>query len=197
MLEHTHNRLFAALLITLMCLTGVTSADTDPSRLTIDDTSFPETISVESEELKLRGAMKLEYMFFDVYTAGFYVPEEVESETEMLDGKTTRQLVLHYHRSITRDQLIEATQKALKKNPEVDIPEIRDELNELYKCYQNVGEGDVYRIVYTEESGTKLFLNGEETCTIEGAQFATAFFGVWVSKYALDDDLSAALRGER
>ncbi len=162
----------------------------------IGDIEFSDSISIDENTIPLRGAKKLEWWGFDVYTAGFYVGDESKTPDEILDASTPRYLEIHYHRSIKAKDIIKATKENLSENPTVDMAKVQDQLEDLYECFENVGEGDIYSISYSPESGTTISLNDEESCRFEGGEFARVFFGIWLSEYPINDDLAEALRGE-
>ncbi|MCB2156296.1 chalcone isomerase family protein [bacterium] len=146
--------------------------------------------------MPFRGGHLLEWWSLDVYTAAFYAPMDTKTYDELLDAKTPRRIVLRYHRSIDAEDIEKATRKGIKKNSNVDRRALEERLKKLYACYADVEEGDEYRIDYDPEAReTSIYFNGELSCTIEGEDFAAAFFAIWTSTYALDSEMSESLTG--
>ena len=130
----------------------------------------------------------------DVYTAAFYVPADAGSHGAMLSGDTPRQLVLRYHRKIKQSDIQKATERGITKNKSVNRRALAERLEALYSCYQDVSAGDEYRIAYDpRDQTTSIFFNGELRCELVGADFAAAFFAIWVSPYSLDEEMTRAL----
>ncbi len=153
---------------------------------------FPSSLSVGKQELPLRGTALLEYLFFDVYSAAFYADSSVDTVTEALSD-TSKAVVVHYHRSLGREEFIDSTEKILQNNPEVDPEEIRSELRQLYAIYKDVGAGDRYAASYAQGEGTTLVLNGVEQGVIPGAKFQRAYFSIWLSQYSVSSKFTESL----
>lgn len=155
---------------------------------------FDGAARVASEQVPLRGATLCRYWGFKVYTAAFYTTPEARSLNEIL-GPAPKRLVLYYNRNIDRDDIIEASEHALKENPQVNLPALRQRLNRMYSWYENVREGDRFQLDYVPGQGSSLYFNGRLKGTIEGEDFARAFFGIWLSDHSLDEDYRDRLLG--
>lgn len=85
--------------------------------------------------------------------------------------------------------MIENTNEHFALNPEVNLAEYQQELQQLYSWYQNVTDGDLYELNYLPGKGLSLYFNGKLLGTIssvsaeKSARFAHDFFGLWFSKY--------------
>ena len=157
-------------------------------------TCFPTSVQVGKETVPLRGAALLEWIGFDVYTAAFYVGRDVKGIDAAL-GETRRKLVLHYHRKISRKDIATSSEKLVRKNPGNDMEKLRERLDRVYALYEDVGPGDEYHISYEPGVGTTIELNGKKVCTVEGEDFARAFFGIWLSEKPVDEKLRDTLLG--
>ncbi|MFM8357803.1 MAG: chalcone isomerase family protein, partial [Verrucomicrobiota bacterium] len=62
----------------------------------------------------------------------------------------------------------------------------------LNRAYRDIRPGDRYTLTYLPGRGTTLRLNDTELVTIEGADFAGAYFRIWLG----DDPISPALRDQ-
>jgi len=86
--------------------------------------------------------------------------------------------------------------KALEENPDIDFAAIRRDIDGVANCFQDVKDGDVYAVEFDPNTQkTTIFLNGIEQCSYNGAAFAEAFFGIWISDHPLNKKLAEALRG--
>lgn len=174
-----------AVLICLLVAPGRSQASANP---------FPPATQVGAESLALRGSHLFRWFGFEVYWAALYVAPDV-TDASVLGADTPRQLSLRYSRRITAAQIRKATQRTLEKNPAADVPALQARFDQLYRLYRDVRKGDGYDIVYTPDTGTEIRFNGELLGTIEGADFAEAFFGIWLSDHPIDGTLRDALRG--
>jgi hypothetical protein len=63
--------------------------------------------------------------------------------------------------------------------------------------YEDVVAGDRYALTYRPDLGTELSKNGRHLRTIPGADFAAAYFGIWLGDAPLDDALRDQLLAPR
>lgn len=155
---------------------------------------FAGAARVASELVPLRGATLCRYWGFKVYTAAFYTAPEARSLNQIL-GPAPKRLVLYYNRSIDREDIIEASEHALRENPDVNLAALRGRLDRMYSWYEDVREGDRFWLDYVPGEGSALYFNGRRKGVIEGEDFARAFFGIWLSDHSLDEDYRDRLLG--
>lgn len=140
------------------------------------------------DRLVLQSAERLRYLGFKVYDAALYTPKGKATQTDILDGRAKR-LELRYHRGIDKADIVEASEKALGKNPRLDLPALRERIDRAYAAYVSVEEGDRYSITWVPGKGTEFRYNGELRDTIAGEDFMRAFFGIWLSEHSLSESL--------
>ncbi|HCM41841.1 MAG TPA: chalcone isomerase family protein [Candidatus Omnitrophota bacterium] len=138
--------------------------------------------------LPVHGVELLEYIKLDLYTAALYAPVNANSVETVLDN-VPKSLILHYHRAIKKEWMIQASRDRIKKNPLNDSAKLEDRLKQLDAAYQKVNKGDRYELRYEPELGTSLILNGKLQATIKGEDFQRAFFGIWLSEVPLNKKL--------
>ena len=61
--------------------------------------------------------------------------------------------------------------------------------------YVDVKPGDRYALTYVPGVGTELAFNGKPRGVIEGADFAAAYFAIWLGPQPLDNSLKEKLLG--
>lgn len=167
-------RLFAGLPIVLLFLlaAGPAAAAEPP---------FPETVNAQGERLKRVGAGTFKWMFFKVYDGAYYQDAD-RLEAGALDDVAKR-LVLVYNRGITAEQFRKSGNEFLRRNVgERTYEQLAERLERLNKAYRSVGKGDRYALTYAPGKGTTLALNGKDLVTIEGADFASAYFSIWLGE---------------
>ncbi len=160
----------------------------------IESACFTKTSSISSSVLSLRGTGLFEYLLFDVYSGAFYSEGKITSIADAL-SPVEKHLVIHYYRPISKEDLIESSEKILKSNPSLNLDKIRTKLNTLYSMYVDVKEGDQYSIYYQPNKGTTLFLNNVAVGTIPGVEFQKAFFGIWLSEHSVSKTFTSSLLG--
>ena len=73
------------------------------------------------------------------------------------------------------------------------LAKLRSRIDLINAIYQDVKPGDRYALTYLPGRGTELALNGTPLTVIEGADFAAAYFGIWLGRDSIDDRLKRDL----
>jgi Chalcone isomerase-like len=155
---------------------------------------LPEAV-VLGQALPLRGTGRLVWMrVVTVYDAALYLPAEVAGKDVLKD--VPKRLELRYHISIKGEKFGESAVPYLEKNvPQEERARLKPRIDQLNRLYREVKEGDRYALAYSPGKGTTLSLNGEPLGTIEGADFAAAYFAIWLGKKPISDTLRDELTG--
>lgn len=186
-------RLCVALLLTLAA--SVAQGRTgDP--VTVAGAQFAPAASLAERRLPLAGTGIARYGYFiKVYAAALYAPEGVGAPA-LLSGEHPLRLEIHYLRELEAKVLAEAAEKVLERQlPAALFQELRPRIDRFHGFYQDVAEGDRYAMEYVPGAGTTLLRNGRPVGSVEGADFAAAYFGIWLGGDPLSEDLRTALLG--
>ncbi len=156
--------------------------------------SFDRAIALEGESLALSGTGVARYrIVFTVYAAGLYLPAQTQAD-EVLDSDTPRVLEIEYFHDISAEDIIRAADTKLAQQLPTDArSRLQPLVDEFHALYQQVSDGDRYRMAYTPGKGTQLSFNGQPVGTITGGEFAAAYFGIWLDP---EDPLSRNLRND-
>jgi hypothetical protein len=71
----------------------------------------------------------------------------------------------------------------------------RPEIDRFNEFYEDVEPGDRYELTYLPGVGTELALNGQSRGRVEGAEFASALFSIWLGRQPFDASLKRKLLG--
>ncbi|MCG3177140.1 MAG: hypothetical protein MOGMAGMI_02107 [Candidatus Omnitrophica bacterium] len=187
----------AALVLALCALrlnsAGAISAMPEPT-VCLSGTCFTAHQTAAALKLPLRGVSTYRYYGMKLFTAALYAPMDASGAQGVLSDVPKR-LVLRYHRKIGRQHLIKAAEHNLRGLPEQRLAAIRERLDRLNACYQDVDKGDEYALVYAPERGTTLERNGSPVITVPGQDFAREYFGIWLSARSISSDLTHDLLG--
>lgn len=178
------------LLLALSFLCATASALADPA-----GKDFPPTCRVGPVELPMRGAGLLRVrMIFKVYSAALYLPATVPSDRYAED--VPKRLEIAYLRNLEAAVIIRAGEEALQRNlTPAQRSTLQPRLEAINRLYSDVKAGDRYALTYEPGRGSTLSLNGRDLGTIEGADFAAAYFGIWLDERTDFADFRAALLG--
>jgi len=151
---------------------------------------FSDTVVVEQSELKLNGVAVLKWaMLFDVYAGAFYLPKGVPGARWSND--VAKRLELAYFREIEAKGFAEASDKLLQDNLlPAEYQALEKRLQTFYGFFRDVKPGDRYSINYLPHKGTELRFNETPLGHVPGADFAAAYFGIWLG----DEPISKGFR---
>jgi hypothetical protein len=189
-----HSLIAVALVTGALCLT-VPSPSTARD---IGDVSFADVVDSEGASLRLIGLGTVYYMrFWEVYVGGLYLPADVDAESGEVLGRVPKRLEFRYSRKLRADQLTAAADEFLERNLAPDlISRLRASIEAINSLYVDVGEGDRYALTYLPGEGTSLDLNGRRLGTVEGDEFAAAYYSIWLGDKPISSDFKAALLGD-
>lgn len=150
---------------------------------------FEERIEAGTKTLTLCNASLLEWKgFLDVYVMALYL-----DDCGRLPGRPTagaRRLEIAYKRGFDGPQFADAAEKILKRSfDEAALAPLRARIDTLHAAYRRVEPGDRYTLTYVPDVGTELAWNGTALVTVPGADFADAYFDIWLGPKPADEDL--------
>lgn len=188
----TLNPIFRIVCCTLI-LSVLTSRPFCAHALTVEDTTFAASITIGEKPVSLRGAALLRWLkLVKVYAAALYLPEQTKSSDALSD--IPKRLEISYLVAIKGADFGPAAETILARNVSgAELKRLRSRIDRLNAAYRDIRPGDRYALTYQPGKGTELSWNGEPLVTIEGADFAAAYFSIWLGSKPLDDNLKTAL----
>lgn len=182
------------LCLVLVCFLGLAAAPAPGqpaasavATVEIEDVPFPVEIRAGDRTLPLHGLGLLRYrVLFRGYVGALYLPAGVPARRTLED--VPKALELRYFWDIEGRFFGEAADELLAKSlPPERLAALRERLDRLHELYRDVEAGDRYRLTYVPDRGTTLAYNGEPLGTIPGADFASAYFGIWLGDQPLNE----------
>ena len=163
----------------------------------IEEVTFDDAAVVNGKSLPLRGVGLLRYMIFiKAYVGAFYLDKDISSDQVFSDVE--KQLVLHYFYAISAEDFTEATSDIIEENVSPQqFAALRPRIDALNALYRDVKPGDRYTATYVPGVGTSLALNDTVLGTVPDAEFANAFFGIWIGENPIDTRFRDQLLGKR
>jgi hypothetical protein len=154
---------------------------------------FDESYSASGTTLPLRNAALLRYLkVIRAYVAALYLPEGLPSSDALED--VPKRLELSYLVSIKGSDFGKGAAPVLERNLGAEqLAGLRARIDRINTAYRDVRPGDRYSLTYQPGRGTELALNGTPLVTIEGADFAAAYFGIWLGREPIDEKLKRDL----
>ena len=163
----------------------------------IEGVHFPDTLTAGDTQLRLHGTGLLRYrVFIKGYVAALYLADSFDEKatpTTVL-ADVPRRLEIEYFWAIPAAGFAEATVDGIVQNTDRETFEIlRDRIERLNALYEDVEPGDRYALTYVPGAGTELSRNGRSLGVIEGEDFSSALFSIWLGERAIDDSLRRQL----
>jgi hypothetical protein len=161
----------------------------------VDDVVFDQQVRVGQQVLEIRGTGVLRYLrFIKAYAGALYTLPGLTPETVLSD--TPKRLEVEYFHALKGKDFGPATYKGLEKNLDAEeIDSLRSRIDYHNSLYVDVQPGDRYALTYLPGVGTELALNGQPMGVIEGADFASAIFSLWLGENPFDKKFKNALLG--
>ncbi len=105
-----------------------------------------------------------------------------------------KRLEISYLVAIRGEDFDKGAAPVLRRNLSAgELETLKERLARLNAAYHDVQPGDRYTLSYDPARGTELSLNGTPLVTIEGADFAAAYFGIWLGREPIDEGLKRSL----
>lgn len=188
-----------ALIALLVAATGLWKQPAYASA--IEGVQFAEQLRIGDEELRLHGTGLLRYkVFIKGYVAALYLAESFDGEAtpSTVLGNTPRRLEIEYFWSIGSKDFSKATVEGISRNTDrATFERLRGRIDRINALYEDIEPGDRYALTYVPGVGTELARNGRRLGVIEGADFASALFAIWIGDRPLDESLRSQLLATR
>ncbi len=161
--------------------------------ITVEAVTFADSTVIGGKPVPLRNTALLRYLkFIKAYVAALYLPEGVKLEDVLTD--VPKRLEINYLVSIKGPDFGKGAAPTLERNQTpTELAKLQGRIDRLNSTYRDVKPGDRYALTYLPGRGTELALNGTPLIVIEGADFAAAYFGIWLGRESIDDKLKRDL----
>lgn len=146
------------------------------------------------DSLELKSTATAKWMVFvTVYDAGLYADVDTKP-SDILKKDIPITLEIRYLVDVKKDQLIEAANVALKRQHTEKVnQQFQTSVEELHRSYQDVKEGDRFRIDIRPGTGLSLYFNDKLRYQNPSLDFAKYYVGLWLADNPLSDDVRDAL----
>ncbi|MEM1182993.1 MAG: chalcone isomerase family protein [Acidobacteriota bacterium] len=144
-------------------------------------------------DLELRSLGLLRYKgLLRGFAAGLYLESGLATSKALDD--VAKRLELSYFVPIPGRLFGPAGKGALKKGlSRAGFAEVEDRVRQIDRAYVDVKAGDRYSLTYRPGEGTELAHNGRQLTVVDGADFAAAYFAIWLGPSSIDRKLRRQL----
>ena len=153
---------------------------------------FADEAEIAGTRIPLRGAGLLRYRFiFDAYVAAFYATSRDPMQDPL--GTEPRRLEIEYFWALKAEQFASATIEGISANvSEREFAALEPTIKRFNSHYEDIEPGDRYALTFAN-GATELAKNGRALGTVEGRDFGSAIFAIWLGKEPLSHDLKTDL----
>lgn len=157
--------------------------------------TLPETITYNSDELKLNGAGVREKFWMDMYVGALYLQADFSNAKDIISANEPMAIKLHMvSKMITSERMIAAVNEGFENATGGETENISAEIEQFKNFFaEKINKGDVFDLVYLPETGVQVYKNEKEIGEIPGMEFKRALFGIWLSEKPADKDLKKGM----
>ena len=186
---------FRKIILGLCCILafGVNNAQTK-----VGDATLPNQVTFNQQKLILNGTGIREKFFFDIYAGGLYLQSKNSDGDAIAKANETMAIKLDILSGLmSRDKMEGALRDGFEKATNKNVKPLQQRIDKFVNLMQGEIEvGQVYDIVYVKDKGCILYKDGIEKGSVEGLDFKTALFKIWLGSKPADKDLKEGMLGK-
>ena len=174
------------------CLMLALCVPVSASALTVEGNSYPDKVTIDSQELLLVGAGLREKWWVDVYTMAAYSQSGSCNPSLMIDKDETKYLRMDLKRDVSAEKMASTIGEAFTEHMPKDASPKLDQQRQQFEKYfkTELTEGTKLEFVYTPNKGTLMKQNGNELGpALEGIQFHKVLWDIYFGKDTCCDGL--------
>ena len=158
--------------------------------------TMPDTIVANTKTLQLNGMGLREKYWIDIYVAGLYLPEKMNSPEDIITQNIPKQIQIEFiYSSVPKTKMIEVLEENIQNNPQFS----EETVASIRKCgtwMQDFTTGDVVSFDYIPDTQiTTIYINGAQRGSVQSQEFMEAIFAMYVGKYPATQELKRGLLG--
>lgn len=164
----------------------------------VGDATLPNEVTFNQEKLVLNGTGIREKFFFDIYAGGLYLKNKSSNASAIASADETMAVKLDILSGMmSRSKMEGALREGFKKATGDNTAALDDRINKFIGFIkEEIEVGQVYDIVYEKGKGSILYKDGKQRGVIEGLDFKTALFNIWLGNKPADKDLKEGMLGK-
>ncbi len=158
---------------------------------------YADTKTVAGKNLVLNGMgiREATMLKVDVYVAGLYLEKRSSDGGAIARSDQVKQMVLKLVRDVDAKDMNEAIEAGFKKNAGNNVAKLAPRVEKFKKMMPDLHEGDLVEFTSVPGQGLDIKVNGKSRGQIEGADFASTFFLIWLGSEPPNAGLKKGLLG--
>ena len=139
-----------------------------------------KTAEVGGKTLILNGIGLRSESIVRVYAAGLYLETKSTDAEAIITSNAPKRIVIHFIRSVTKDQLVDAFTESFAKNSRGNLDVVQPDIDRLLGLLEPVKARDEMTFTFVPGVGLTVATNGHDRLTVSNAAFARSLFSVWL-----------------
>ena len=187
----------SSIALSLFLILASTQVD---AQLTVSGVTLPGSLKVGTNNLALNGGGVRVKLFMDIYVAGLYVTTKSNNGDAIAKANEASAVKLQITSSlVTSDRMKEAILEGFKKSTGGKTGSLQAKIDKFVNVFslEPIVKGNVFDITYTPTGGVQISKNDKVLVTIDGLDFKTALWGIWLGNEPADKGLKASMLGEK
>lgn len=168
------------------------------AQVEINGVKLTPTLKVGDNTLTLNGGGIRKKFGFSIYVGALYLPAKSKDGNAIAKADEAQSMRIAITSGmVTSSKFIESTKEGFQKSTGGKTAPIQAKIDRFLKLFtQNeIVDGDVYDLTYLPAEGVKVFRNGKQLDVVQGLDFKTALFGIWLGSNPADEKLKTGLLG--
>ena len=164
----------------------------------VSGVAVPATYKAGNNNLVLNGAGVREKLFMDMYVGALYVPAKNNNADAIIKANEPAAVTIHIVSGlVTSDRMTDAIKEGFKKSTGDKTGPIQAKIDKFIKVFSQeaIVKGNQFDLVYVPGVGLQVSKNGKLLDTIDGLDFKTALWGIWLGGEPADKGLKTGLLG--
>ena len=159
---------------------------------------FSETLVVEQSQLSLNGVGLRKKLFIKLYAAGLYLDARNSDGAAIIAADKTQSLMLTIISGLISSEKMEAAVvEGFKNSAGNNLADLQPRIDSFIAVLrEEIKKQDHFEFTYIPGTGTRILKNGSKKATIEGLDFKSALFGIWLSDKPAQKSLKEKLLGK-
>ncbi len=159
---------------------------------------FPDSLNIFENTLQLNGTGTRKKLFIKLYAAGLYLDAASSNASEILASDKPMALSLTITSGFIDSKKMEkAVIDGFNNATNGNTDTIQEKIDMfLAVLREEIVKKDQFRFDYQPGTGTHVIKNGQEKAVIEGLDFKSALFGIWLSYKPAQENLKQGLLGK-
>ncbi len=159
--------------------------------------AFPDRIQVAATPLTLNGLglRQATLLRVNVYVAALYLASRSTDANAILGSTTPKRLILHFVRGVDAAELQQAWEEGFANNAKEQLPALQPRVEKLKGWMTDIKSGEQLTFTHRPGAGIEVDVNGTVKGTVEGDDFARAFYSIWLGSRPPNAGLKAGVLG--